>query len=163
MTNISIMSAHERLFETAQQLTNKTETRTGCSSQRVTGLVPSAVGARAAAVALRRAAVERAGGHPVHHRLADAWRAVRRDDQRLLRSFPRDVIARGIRKLVERQLLADNVLCQEGFEPLAGSWCPFVASCVCQVKVLPCLHWEGEVQRKTRGVGGDGVFISLLT
>ncbi len=105
----------------------------GGGIQRVTGLVPSAVGAGAATVALRRAAVERACGHPVHHRLADARRAVRRDDQRLLRSFPRDVIARGIGKLVKCQLLADNVRCQEGLEPVAGSWCPFVASYIWQL------------------------------
>lgn len=81
----------------------------GYGTERVTGLVPSAVGAWAAVLALRRAAVQGAGGHPVHHRLADAWRTVRRDHKRLLRSFLSDVIACGIRKLVERQLLADDV------------------------------------------------------
>ena len=95
----------------------------------VTGLVPSAVGAWAAVVTLRRAAVQRAGGHPMHHALADARRAVRGDHQGLLRSFLGNVIARGICKLVEGQLLTNNVCREERLQPVARSGRPVVTPC----------------------------------
>ena len=95
----------------------------------VTGLVPSTLGAWAALFALRRAAVQRAGGHPVHHALPDARRAVRGDHQWLLRSFLGNVVACGICKLVESQLLTNDARGQERLQPVARSVRPVVISC----------------------------------
>ena len=53
---------------------------------------------------------------------------MRGDHQWFLRSFLGDVIARGVRKLVQSQLLTDNVRCQEQLQPVARSGRPVVGS-----------------------------------